>query len=174
MLVPIIFALGLAQSQDLTLSLGVVKGGETKPGQYFGANYAHRLVKGEKYAVSGQVDFLASPNQKINRVNPAGSRDVASLYAMPGLRFSFQPEARWSPFVAGGLGLASFEQSALLQNGVAFPGSRVKNQIGGMYGGGVDLKVFRFAGLRFEAKDYIVDGHNFGVGIGLHFRWGGK
>jgi opacity protein-like surface antigen len=170
MLLPTLLALTFAQSQDLTLSLGRINSGETSSGNFLAANYAHRLYKG----LSGQIDFLASPNQKFSKANPLGSRDVASLYVMPGLRVSFKPEARLSPFVQGGAGLAVFEQSALLQNGAPFPGNRSTNHFGGMFGGGVDLKVYRFAGLRFEAKDYVSQRHNIALGVGLHFRWGAK
>jgi len=107
-------------------------------------------------------------------MNPLGSRDVASLFAMPGLRVSLKPTAKISPFVNGGLGLAVYEESMLLQNGSPFPGSRTSNHFGGMFGGGVDLKVYKFAGLRFEAKDYYAKRHNVALGVGLHFRWGGK
>jgi opacity protein-like surface antigen len=174
MLLPLVFALGLAQSQDLTLSLGSHLGQDYKSGMFLGANYAHRIKTNTNLTLSGVVDFVASPNRKADFINPLGSRDVASLFAMPGLRLSFKPDSRLSPFVTGGLGLAVYEQSQLLQNGAPFPGSRVTNHFGGMFGGGVDLKAYRFAGLRFEAKDYYSQRHNILLGIGLHFRFGAK
>ncbi len=174
MLVPLLLTLTLAQSQDLTLSIGASAGSDFDSGHYFGANYAHRIVKRNSIALSGQIDFLASPNRAANFNNPFGSRDVASLFLMPGLRVSFQPESRISPFVAGGAGLAVYEQSALLQNGNAFPGSRTSNHFGGMYGGGVDVGVYRGFGVRFEVKDYYAQRHNVAAGVGLHLRWGGK
>lgn len=174
MLLPLFLAYTLAQSQDLTLSLGSHLGPDYKSGMFLGANYAHRLKANDKIALSGIVDFAASPNRKSNFVNPLGSRDVASLFFMPGLRVSFKPDARLSPFVTGGLGVAAYEQSQLLQNGAPFPGSRDTNHFGGMYGGGVDLKVYRFAGLRFEAKDYYSQRNNILLGVALHFRFGAK
>lgn len=174
MLIPIVFALGLAQSQDLTLSLGTLNSSDTKAGQYLGANYAHRIVHSDLLALSGQIDFSASPNRKYSLVNPLGSRDVASLYVIPGLRLSLRPEARVSPFVAGGVGYAAYEQSELQQNGARFTAARNTNHLGGVIGGGMDIKIYRFAGLRFEFKDYISQGHNYAAGVGLHFRWGGN
>ncbi len=150
MSIPIVFAPGLAQSQDLTLSLGVLNSGDTKAGQYLGANYAHRIVHSDHLALSGQIDFGASPDRKYSLVNPPGSCDVASLYVIPGLRPSLRPEARFSPFVAGGVGLAAYEQSELQQNGARFTAARNTNHPGGVTGGGMDIKVYRFAGLRFE------------------------
>jgi len=174
MLVPITLTLLLAQSQDLTLSLGTARASDADNSHFLAANYAIRLAGGDNFSLSGQFDFAAVPNQKIRRVEPRGSRDFASLYAMPGLRVSFKRGSRLSPFVGGGVGLAVFKQSALLQNGDPFPGSRSSNHFGGFYGGGVDLKLYRFFGLRFEVKDYVSQRHNVAAGVGLHFRWGGN
>lgn len=174
MLVPLVLALGLAQSQDVTLSIGSHSGEDYKTGQYFGANYAHRILKRDHASLSGEFSFIASPNRVADFVRPLATRDVASLYAMPGLRVSFRPDERFSPFVAGGLGLAVYERSTLLQNGTPYVGSRVNNRFGGNFGGGMDMKIYKFAGLRFEARDYYAERHNLTVGIGLHLRWGGK
>ncbi len=171
MLIPIVLALTLAQSQDITLSLGALNGPDTKAGLYLGANYAHRIVQRSGMALSGQLDFAASPNRKSSVADPLGSRDVASLYVIPGLRLSFAPNKRFSPFIAGGVGLASYEQSALLQNGQPYPGSRTQNGFAASGAVGMDLRIFRFAGLRFEVKNYQ---QNVAAGVGLHFRWGGE
>ena len=69
----------LAQSQDITLSLGSLNGPDTQAGLYLGANYAHRIVYRRGMALSGQIDFAASPNRKSSVLDPLGSRDVASL-----------------------------------------------------------------------------------------------
>lgn len=172
MLLTTVLALFLAQQQDVSLGIGAHFGPDYSAGQYFNATYAHRIKGGERASLHGQVDFLASPNRTANFINPLASRDVASLYLMPGLRVSFNPQARLSPFVLGGAGLAVYEQSQLLQNGTTFPGSRVTRHFGGMFGAGADLKVLRFAGLRFEIKDYYALRHNVTTGVGLHFRWG--
>lgn len=172
MLLTTVLALFLAQQQDISLGIGAHFGPDYSAGQYFNANYAQRIRQGKRASLHGQVDFLASPNRKANFVNPLATRDVASLYLMPGLRVSFAPEARLSPFVMGGGGLAVYENSQLLQNGQTSSGSRSTNHFGGMWGGGVDLKVLRFAGLRFEIKDYYALRHNVTTGVGLHFRWG--
>ena len=171
MLIPVVLALTLAQSQDITLSLGALNGPNTKAGLYLGANYAHRIVHRPGIALSGQLDFAASPNRKSSVLDPLGSRDVASLYVIPGLRLSFMPNKRFSPFIAGGVGLASYEQSALLQNGKPYPGSRAQNDFAVSGAVGMDVHILRFAGLRFEIKNYQKD---VAAGVGLHFRWGAK
>ncbi len=171
MLIPVVLAMTLAQSQDVTLSLGTLNGPDTKAGMYLGANYAHRIVHRPGMALSGQIDFAASPNRKSSVTDPLGSRDVASLYIIPGMRLSFMPEKRFSPFIAGGVGLASYEQSSLLQNGNPFPGSRTQNDFAASGAIGMDVRIVRFAGLRFELKNYQ---KNVAAGVGLHFRWGGK
>ncbi|MBM3763559.1 MAG: hypothetical protein FJW36_25415 [Acidobacteria bacterium] len=174
MLLPLVFALGLPQSQDVTLSIGSHMGEDFKSGRYLGVNHAHRIKKTNSLALSGVFDFIASPNRKADFVNPQGSRDVASLFAMPGLRVSFNPKARLSPFVTGGLGLAVYEQSQLLQNAAPFPGSRGTSHFGVMFGGGVDFKVYRFVGLRFDARNYYAQRNNILLGVGLNFRFGAK
>lgn len=172
MLTALFSTLLLAQSQDLSLSLGVARATDANSGHTFGVNYGFRLRGNESAAVLAQFDFAAVPNQVIRRANPNGSRDYASLYAMPGLRVQFRPKERLSPFVGAGAGLAVFEQSALLQNGQPFPGARTSRHFGGMVSGGLDWRVYRWAGLRFEVKDYIAVRNNFVASVGLNFRWG--
>ncbi len=172
MVSPLLLTLFLAQSQDLSLSLGVARAADANAGHFFGANYALGLHSGQASALFAQFDFVAVPNQVVRLANPSGSRDYASLYAMPGLRLSFRPSQKVSPFVGGGAGLAVFEQSALLQNGQPFPGSRTSSHFGGFLSGGVDLAIYRWSGLRLELKDYIAVRHNFTARIALHFRWG--
>lgn len=109
MLLPLVFALGLAQSQDVTLSIGSHMGEDFKSGRYLGVNYAHLIKKTNSLALSGVFDFVASPNRKADFINPQGSRDVATFFAMPGLRVSFKPDARLSLFVTGALWLAVYE-----------------------------------------------------------------
>jgi len=43
-----------------------------------------------------------------------------------------------------------------------------------MFGGGVDFKVYRFVGLRFDARNYYAQRNNILLGVGLNFRFGAK
>ena len=124
----------LAQSQDITLSS--LNKPNTQAALYLGANYAHRIVYRRGMALSGQIDFAASPNRKPSVLDPLGSRDVASL-----------------------------------PNGAPYSGSRAQNDFAASGGIGMDVHIVRFAGLRFELKNYR---KNVAAGVVLHFRWRGK
>lgn len=165
---------GISYGQELTLSIGTHRGPDFGSGRALGVSAAQKVWQKDRLALSGQFDFLASPNRKASVANPLGSRDVASLFAVPGLKLDVARGARVAPFLAGGVGWAVYEQSELLQNGQRFPGSRSNTEAVWLYGGGVDVKLHRFVALRFEVKDYFASRHNVVFATGLNLRWGGK
>lgn len=153
----------LAQQHSVTLSLGGVQGSGTDWGRAFGANYAYRVRELRAMSVFIEVPLWANPNRAIASRNPQASRDVASLFVTPGVRLSWRSQSRVSPFVVAGAGLAVYEQSALLQNGLPFPGDRTQRTGAVTYGGGFDVRVKRWLGFRGEVRDLYTGRPNDGV-----------
>jgi opacity protein-like surface antigen len=173
-----------AQKQDITLSLGTHGGSDTKQGMTLGANYGYRFFENNKVALFGEFQFIASPNRKLSLNNPQAIRDVASIFAVPGVRLHFAPGKRISPFVTSGFGAAVYERSELLQNGQPALTPRTSTTGAFMYGGGVDVKIFNRFGLRGEIRDFYTGrpdfnvptqrAHNPVVSIGIRMEFGGK
>jgi hypothetical protein len=162
-----------AWQQEVTLSVGAHGGGDKTTNAAWQANYSVGLRKGDKASLFGEVHLLASPNRKNQIANPQASRDEAALFLTPGLRVSFLPKGRLSPFLAGGYGWGSYEQSALLQNGAPFSGSRTTNHGAVQFGGGMDVKAFQWLAFRGDLRNFYSGGrHNPTVSIGFQLRFG--
>lgn len=179
----------LAQRQELGLTLGRVAATDrgavrVGAGTAFQANYGHRLWGGEKAALFGEVHFLASPQAVVTSGDGRATRDVASLYVTPGVRLKLFPSGRMQPFVAVGGGYALYEHSLLNVGGR--PNAAPRTASGGafVYGGGVDVPLWRWLGVRGEVRDFVtanpvynvaVNGgrqHNVVAGGGLVVRFG--
>src|SRR5262249_60746830 len=76
------------------------------------ANYGHRLIGG-RVALYGEVHFLANPQRLVGSGNPVSTRDIATIYVTPGIRVKFAPTRSFSPYLAGGGGVAVYEQRVL-------------------------------------------------------------
>jgi len=147
-----------AQRQELGLTLGGVLSqtrGQVKlsGGTAFQANYGYRLANVGPVAIFGEVHFLANPQRTIQAI-PTATRDVASLYVTPGIRVKFLPTARVSPYLVAGGGLGVYEHSTTLLNGQPNPAPRTVNRGVFAYGGGVDVGVTKWLGLRCEIRDF--------------------
>jgi opacity protein-like surface antigen len=118
------------------------------------ANYGYRFLGGRRAALFGEVHFLANPLRDVSSQNGSFTRDVATIFLTPGLRLKFNGGGRISPYVAIGGGWAVFEQSTAQLNGNPNPASRTVNHGAFDYGGGVDVKFWRFVGLRGEVRDF--------------------
>lgn len=147
------------------------------------ANYGHRL-RGVRTALYGEVHFLANPQRVVGSVNPAATRDVASLYVTPGVRLKFATDSAFSPYVAVGGGWAWYEQSLFRIDGGANRAPRELHRGALDFGGGADIKFWRWIGLRGEIRDFytgvpaynipaIAGGrHNVVAGGGFVLKWG--
>jgi hypothetical protein len=118
------------------------------------ANYGYRFLEGEKAALYGEVQFLANPQRLVGSSDRTLTRDVASIFVTPGIRVKFLQRAAFSPYVAVGGGYAVFEQSLTRLDGQPNPAPRTIHRGAVAFGGGADLKFWRFVGLRFEIRDF--------------------
>src|SRR5687767_1041214 len=118
-----------AQPHELGLTLGRIAGADrtlTAPnsgtlrqgnGTALQANYAYRLVRGNRASVYFQTHLLANGQRAFQSTAPAATTDVATLYVTPGLRIKFLPDGFVSPWAEVGGGYALYEQSKLRVDG---------------------------------------------------------
>jgi hypothetical protein len=153
-----------SQSQDLTFSLGGIPG-QTRNSRAAGAadiaadrslgiNYGHRFVGTRVATLYGEIQFVALPNRPVSASSAIVPHSYASLYLTPGVRVKFFPHARLSPWAAAGGGYALYEESTTLSNGQSVTG-KFLNRGAFEYGGGLDLHLVGFLGLRGEVRDFL-------------------
>src|SRR5260370_26419704 len=130
-------------------------------GVAFQVNYGRRFLNGNKVALYGEINFLASPLREVSSSVTTATRDFASLYVTPGIRVKFLPASRISPYAVVGGGYAHTEASAALFNGRPNPVSRQLARGVFDFGAGVDGRVLRFIALRGEAPDFFPGSPNY-------------
>jgi hypothetical protein len=164
----------LAQQHEIGLTLGYLAGPtrssslgalELGGGPAFQANYGYRLIGGSRTALYGEVHFLANPLREIESINPSATRDVSTLYVTPGIRFKFLPEASVSPYAVVGGGYGLYEQSLKQIDGEPNPAPRFTHRGVINFGGGVDFKVWRFMGGRWEIRDFYSGNPSFNAPV---------
>lgn len=133
-------------------------------GVAFQVNYGRRFLDTNKVAVYGEINFIASPLRDISSSATTATHDFASLYVTPGIRVKFRPAAMISPFAVVGGGYADYQQSKTLLDGLSNPVSRQLARGVFDFGGGVDVRVWRFVSLRGEARDFFTGAPNYNVG----------
>jgi len=142
-----------ASQQSVDLSSGVA----------LQANYAHLIVGGRSAALYADVHLLANPQRTVTSDQQLATRDVATLFATPGIRLKFRPTSRVSPYLAAGGGLAWFEHSTKLLNGSPNPVGRELLRGAFDFGGGVDIPVWRFVAMRGEVRDFYTGSPNYNL-----------
>lgn len=86
-------------------------------GSAFGVNYGRRFLGGNKVALYGEINFLASPLRDVLSDIGSATKNFASLYITPGVRLKLFPAHAISPYVLIGGGYADYEQSTTVLNG---------------------------------------------------------
>ena len=124
------------------------------PGVAFQINYGRRFFGGDKAAIYGEFNFLASPLRDVSSSIPTATHDLASLYLTPGIRVKLRPNARISPYGVIGGGYGDYEQSTTRIDGRPNAVSRELGRGVFDFGAGVDVHLWRFVSLRAEARDF--------------------
>jgi opacity protein-like surface antigen len=137
-------ALSRADSPSLAAGSGVA----------FQVNYGRRFLDGNKVALYGEINFIASPQREVSSSVSTVTHDFASLYITPGIRVKFRPNARVSPYAVVGGGYADYEQSLTRIDGRPNPAPRELARGVFDFGAGVDVRMWRFVALRGEARDF--------------------
>ena len=183
----------VAQRHELGLTLGRLSGParsspqgdlQLSPGVGLQANYGYRLLQTRRVAFFGEVHFLANGQRTVASNNPAVTRDVATLFVTPGLRMAWTGFRRFVPYATVGAGYALYEQSYFRLDGASNEAPRFTHRGAFSYGGGIDVPVWRFVGVRLEARDFYTGNpsfntaltsagqHNVVVGGGFVLSWG--
>jgi opacity protein-like surface antigen len=177
-----------AQKHELAFTLGgnVNDAGpalRTSAGKALQINYGYRLGGNDAVAVSGEFHFLANPLRNVTG-GPTLTRDFASLYLTPGVRVKLNPNGRIQPFGVVGGGYALYEQSTFTFAGQPNPAPRHVSRGAFAYGGGVDVKLSDWLGVRGDVRDFYTGRpafnlvnlkggqHNVVASAGVVFRWG--
>jgi len=160
-LIAIAFALpAAAQTHEIGLTLGRVSGVSRSSdvsldsGIALQANYGYRFLKRRHVAVSAEVHFLANGQREIRSRDTSATRDIATLYLTPGVRFKFGPIRSFSPYLSVGGGYALYEQSLFRIDGAPNPAPRFTHRGALMFGGGGDFPLWRWLGGRLEVRDF--------------------
>jgi hypothetical protein len=176
MLAPTFPVQALAQSNDITLSLGgtlsqsrgfrspTTGATQTSADISLGVNYGRRFLDAEVAELYGEIESVALPNRGLTAATATVPQNYASLYVAPGLQLKVLPSARLSPWFAVGGGYALYEQSAKLSNGQNTTNKFLSRGVFD-FGGGLDYKVFRFLGLRGEVRDFLSGNPNLNVAL---------
>ena len=127
------------------------------PSLSLGAEYDHRLVSKQRFAIYGGVDFLASPlDLKLSQQFQNVIGQYAYIFLTPHVRVKFKPSGPFSPWVSFGGGYARFLEKAPPATPSFRPGTNTETLV---FGGGVDtrtvLRVFKIPiGFRVEVRDF--------------------
>lgn len=163
-----------AQTHEIGLTLGRISGptrsspaGELSldSGIALQANYGYRFLVRKSFALSAEVHFLANGQREIRSQNLSATRDVATAYLTPGLRVKFAPGSRLSPYVTAGGGYALYEQSHFRIDEAPNAAPRFIHRGALMFGGGVDMPVWRWLGFRLEARDFYTGNPSFNTAV---------
>jgi hypothetical protein len=111
----------------------------------FQINYAHRLYHIPLLSLYGEVPLVAGFNNQRFYFNNLAREKYNDYYVTPGLRLNFAPGFILSPWLAAGAGWGHFSSNQASVTDDLFAAD---------WGGGLDIKVFPFVSLRFEARDF--------------------
>lgn len=139
-----------AQSNELAAEAsGLIDTSAVNPsfGGGFQMNYGHRLFGVPGVALYGEIPLVVGLNNSQLLVTQLQRVNYNSFFLTPGVRVKFVPAFPISPYLAGGVGWAHFS---------AKQGSGSDDEFAADWGGGLDIKLVPFVGLRFEARDFYV------------------
>ena len=140
-------------------------------GTTYQATLAWRFWGTDTAQLSLEVPFIASPAFTAVPPRAALPLEYASLYLTPGIRVTFLPKAPVSFFGAISGGYARYSESKLKGDRSPNPEQRDTNAGALQFGGGVDVRGFRWLGFRGEVRDVYTGARNFSIatpGLQVH------
>ena len=162
----------LAQRQEVALTLGGILSQERvgprtsldlSSGLALQANYGYRVLESKKASLYTEVHFLANAQRQITSLSRSITQDVATLYVTPGIRLKLLSSSRVSPYAVLGGGYALYQQSTSLLNGAPNPAPRLLHRGALAFGGGADVRFWRFVSLRAEIRDFYTGSPDYNV-----------
>jgi hypothetical protein len=111
--------------------------------------FAHRIAAPPVVSVYLELPVAGSFSSSIPSLSGISiARSYTSLFVTPGLRLKLAPSFPLSPYFSAGVGYAHFNHQ--LFNGMSTTNDSFAFDIGG----GIDLKIAPFVGLRGEIRDF--------------------
>jgi hypothetical protein len=132
-------------------------------GTTYQATFAWRVWESRLVRISGEVPFLASPAFTVT--TPGGSlpKEYATAFLTPGVRVTVRPRGALSFFGTLGGGYARYSESKLRADESPNPQQRDTNTGALQFGGGVDVRGFRWLGFRGEVRDVVTGARKFSI-----------
>lgn len=151
---------GMAASDQSFRPAGLATTGKliTSGAPTFQFNYGFRIFGGKIAAVYAEVPLVFAPNVDVevsNAVLRNAPRSYSSFFITPGLKFKLFPTSFFAPYAAVGGGYARFNESETRIDNLPNAGQKGTNTGAFDFGGGVDIKLFHYLGLRGEVRDFI-------------------
>jgi len=132
-------------------------------GTTYQATFAWDVWRGRVVKLAIEVPFIASPAFTVLTPNPALPLEYASLYLTPAARVGLWHRAPVSVFGSIGGGYARYSESKLREDKSANASPRDTNTGALEFGGGVDVRGFRWLGFRGEVRDIYTGPRRFSI-----------
>ncbi|PYY08266.1 MAG: hypothetical protein DMG69_15730 [Acidobacteria bacterium] len=123
-------------------------------GLSFELNYARHLAGNPIYRLDAEVPFIGNPDENLASGNGGVPSQYSAYFLAPSARVKLVPDNVFQPWVSIGGGYGRFNMNRTLVYGGANPGPSTKNS-GVVEGGvGLDVRTFKWAGIRLAARDF--------------------
>ena len=132
-------------------------------GTTYQATFGWRVCRAGPADLSVEVPFIASPAFIVSTPGASLPLEYASLYLTPGVRITFAPDAAVSFFGAIGAGYARYSESKLKADRSPNPTQRDTNTGALEFGGGIDVRGYKWLGFRGELRDVYTGPRNFSI-----------
>ena len=158
------------ERMDLGLMLGSTNATDASTalrfdrGLTYQATFAWRVWSSDdRVSLSIEVPFLASPAFGVMTADGSLPKEYASLYLTPGVRLTLPVRGPLSAFGAVGGGYARYSESKLRGDGSANPAQQDTNTGALQYGGGINMRAWRWIGFRGEIRDVYTGARRFSM-----------
>lgn len=132
-------------------------------GRTYQATFAWGVWHNEAVRVAVEVPFLATPAFDVTTPGRLLPKEYASLYLTPGVRVTVLADKAIALFGAVGAGYARYSESKLRVDDSPNPAQLDTNTDAIQFGGGLDVRVLRWLGLRAEVRDLWTGARKFSV-----------
>jgi len=124
-------------------------------GLSFEANLARRLKGGEGIAaLTVEIPVVYNRDEDIHYSVNVVPRQYSAIFITPSLRANLLPEAPFSPWLSLGGGYGHFSEDSKLEFFGDNPGRTGTSTGVFQFGGGVDVRVWRWLGVRAQVRDF--------------------
>ena len=158
------------ERMDLGLMLGSTNATDASTalrfdrGLTYQATFAWRVWSSDdRVSLSIEVPFLASPAFGVISADGSLPKEYASLYLTPGVRLTLPVRGPFSAFGAVGGGYARYSESKLRRDGSPNPAQQDTNTGALQYGGGINMRAWRWLGFRGEIRDVYTGARRFSI-----------